>query len=104
MKFLSPFRNEVSQSRQAIEAGDTVMDVVIEADTQLSCGLRQRHKGIPRCGALAGARPKAHIPWSRARAPSSAELLCRGISGCERTINKLPFLVRVRAIRSSSAS
>ncbi len=26
MKFLSPFRNDVSQSRQTIDAGDTVIE------------------------------------------------------------------------------
>src|SRR3989442_855595 len=101
---LGSFRNEVGEGWHLKGAGDTVMDVVRETDAKFGCRRRQRHEGVPGLGTFAGARPEAHIRLrTRARAPSSAGLLCRGISGCASTISRQLCLARVLAIRSSSA-
>src|SRR5712691_8631564 len=46
------------------------MDVVRETDSQFGSGRRQRHERVPGRGALAGARPEAHIPFAHPGARS----------------------------------
>src|SRR5712671_7320997 len=63
---LGAFLDEVGKGWHLEGAGDAVMDVVIETDPQFGRGHRKRHKGVPRRGALASARPEAHIPLAHA--------------------------------------